>query len=102
MPSFGWFPCHHCVQGFHLLKWPIPNLHDRAKVFVICPGCKNTLEFFAFEIDIIWNGEPGEGCAEVLQTGPVEPMPKNYIRNMSLLFEITRRRNAEQYGLHLE
>jgi hypothetical protein len=99
MPSFGWFPCHHCVEGYHLLNWPIPNLPDRARVFVVCPGCKNTLEFFAFEIDIIRNGEPGQRCAEVLRTGPVGPMPKDYFRNLSLRFEINRRRNLEEYGL---
>ena len=23
------------THGFHLLNWPIPNLHDRAKVFLV-------------------------------------------------------------------
>jgi hypothetical protein len=99
MPSFGWFPCHHCVDGFHLLNWPVPNLHNCAKVFIVCPGCKNTLELFAWEIDVIKNGQPSGRCAEVQRTAPVEPLPKDYMRNMSLRFEITRRRHLRESGL---
>jgi hypothetical protein len=89
MPSYGWFPCRHCIQGYDLLNWSIPNLHQRAKVFIVCPGCKNTLEFFAFEIDIIRNGESGKRCGEVLHTGPVEPLPKDYHRDLSLRTQIS-------------
>jgi hypothetical protein len=65
----------------------------------VCPGCKNTLEFFSFEIDIVRNGEPGAHNVEVLRTGPVEPFPKDYRRDMRLRVLITRRQNLEQFGL---
>jgi hypothetical protein len=93
MASFGYFACHHCIQNFRLRNWPIPNLPACAKVFVVCPGCKNTLEFFAFEIDIVRNGEPGEHSVELLRTGPVEGFPKDYRRDMRLRVQITRRQN---------
>ncbi len=96
MPSYGWFPCPHCIQGFNLLNWPIPNLPNRAKVFILCPECKNTLEFFAVEIDIIRAGEPQEPCVEILRIGPVEPMPRNYFRDLSLRFQIFRREILER------
>jgi hypothetical protein len=99
MPSYGWFPCYHCIQGFHLLNWPIPNLPNCAKVFIVCPDCRNTLEFFAFEIDIIHAGEPRGRCAEVVRTGPVAPTPQNYFRDLSLRIRISRRNNLEGCGL---
>jgi hypothetical protein len=55
---FGNYACQHCIQDCDVLGWPIKNLHKHAKVFIICPGCKNTLELFACEIDTILNGEP--------------------------------------------
>jgi len=62
MPSYGrgWIACHHCIQDYHLLNWPIRNLPNCAKVFVVCPDCNNVLEFFAWEIDITLSGTPGE------------------------------------------
>jgi hypothetical protein len=51
MPSFGFFACPRCIQDFRLRNWPTPNLPACAKVFVVCPGCTNTLEFFAFETE---------------------------------------------------
>jgi hypothetical protein len=99
MPSYGWLPCHHCIQGFDLLNWPIPNLQQRAKVFIVCPGCKNTLEFFAFEIDIICNGEPSKLRAEIFKIGQVEPMPKDYHRDLLLRTQISRKQNLEGVDL---
>ncbi len=99
MPSYGWFPCPHCIQGFNLLNWPIPKLSNSAKVFIVCPDCKNTLEFFAVEIDIIWAGDPRGRCVEVLRIGPVEPMPKDYFRDLTLRVQISRRQSEEKYGL---
>jgi hypothetical protein len=99
MPSFGFFACPDCIQNFRLRNWPIPNLEACAKVFIVCPDCKNTLEFFAFEIDIVRNGELGDSSVEILRTGPVERFPKDYRRDMRLKVQITRRQNLEQYGL---
>jgi hypothetical protein len=53
MPSYGWFPRHRYVEGFHLLNWPVLNLHDPEKFSSPAPAAKNTLEFFAWEIDVI-------------------------------------------------
>jgi len=69
MPSYGCIACHHCIQDYYLLNWPIRNLPNCAKVFV------------------------------VFRTGPVEPMPKGFMRNMNLRFQTTQRHNLEAYGL---
>jgi hypothetical protein len=57
------------------------------------------LEFFAFEIDIVRNGESGDSGVEIVRTGPVEVFPKDYRRDMRLRVLITRRQNLEESGL---
>jgi hypothetical protein len=91
MPSFGCFDCPHCTQDYDLIGWPPPNLAKNAKVFIVCPGCGKTLEFFAMEIDQIKNGFSGDRQAKSFTVGPAEPLPPNFVRNMNLRIDVIRK-----------
>jgi hypothetical protein len=91
MPFFGWFDCPHCIQDFDLIGWPPPNLPKNAKVFIVCPGCGNTVQFFAVEIDQIKNGFPVDLRAESFTVGPAAPLPLNFLRNMNLRIDVIRK-----------
>jgi hypothetical protein len=93
MPSFGCFDCPHCIQDYDLLGWPPSNLAKNAKIFIVCPGCGHTLEFFAVEIDQIKNGFPGDRRAESFRVGPVEPLPHGFVRNMKLRLDVVVRKH---------
>jgi hypothetical protein len=95
---FGNYACPHCIQDYDVLNWPVKGVHKHAKVFIVCPGCHNTLELFACEIDTILNGEPRQRRAEVLRTEP-GTLPKGYRYNLKLRIDICIRRDMEKYGL---
>jgi hypothetical protein len=100
MPSFGCFDCPHCIQDYDLIGWPPANLAKNAKVFLVCPGCGKTLEFFAVEIDQIKNGFPGNRQVNTFTVGPAAPLPVNFVRNMNLRIDVIRKHTLD--GGHLK
>jgi hypothetical protein len=95
----GWFPCKYCIKGFSLFGWPPNHVSPNAKVTVVCPGCGISLSLYAWEIDVIGAGLPADPVAQSFAVGPVEAMPKGYVRDLNLRFEVFRRQNLEKYGL---
>jgi hypothetical protein len=46
MPSYGWFPCHHCIEGFPLTELACPEPAQQRKSFHRLPQLQKHSRIF--------------------------------------------------------
>jgi hypothetical protein len=83
MPSYQLYTCPGC-EGHFRVVWPDPvpaHLHLCSKIKIICPGCGELTELYAFLLNrILQAPEPGIPTVQVESISPRDPNPEPYAR----------------------
>jgi hypothetical protein len=53
--TFGFFDCPTCVDFYLVPDWNVRSMPLLSRVHLLCPGCKNTIQVHAVEIDTVHN-----------------------------------------------
>jgi hypothetical protein len=53
--TFGFFDCPICVDSYLVPDWNVRTMPLLSRVHVLCPGCQNTIQVCAVEIDTVHN-----------------------------------------------
>jgi hypothetical protein len=53
--TFGFFDCPVCIDFYLVPDWKIRSMLLLSHVHVLCPGCQNTIQVCAVEIDTVHN-----------------------------------------------
>ncbi len=94
--TFGFFDCPVCVDFYLLPDWKIDTMPLLSRVHVLCPGCQNTVQVFAVEIDTVHNTRVDyRPHATVLKVEP--PIPNaEFRRDVGLMARIDRKRRERE------
>jgi hypothetical protein len=90
--TFGFFDCPVCVDFYLVPDWNVRSMPLLSRVYVLCPGCKKTIQVHAVEIDTVHNTRPDyRPHATIVKIEP--PIPGTTIhRDGKLSIQIARKR----------
>jgi hypothetical protein len=96
--TFGFFDCPVCVDFYLIPDWKIRTMPLLSRVHVLCPGCQNTVQVHAVEIDTVHNTRVDyRPHATVIKIEP--PIPgANGRRDTGLMARIERKRREREGG----
>ena len=94
MPTFGSIDCPNCIERYLLDDWDCSVKRPlKSRVYVLCSGCKQTLEILVAEITTIHNCPSDyHEHASVIEIKAPDPHLKDYRRDLSLPVAIARKR----------
>jgi len=93
--TFGYFDCPICVDFYLVPDWKI-QMPLLSRVHVLCPGCQNTVQVCAVEIDTVHNVPIDyRPHANVVKIEP--PIPnREFQRDVGLIARIERKRRERE------
>jgi hypothetical protein len=94
--TFGYFDCPVCVDFYLVPDWKIHTMSLLSRVHVLCPGCNQTIQVHAVDIDTAHNVLVDyRPLATVVKIEP--PIPNAEARrDIGLLVRIQRKRRERE------
>jgi hypothetical protein len=94
--TFGFFDCPICVDFYLVSDWKIRSMPLLPRVYVLCPGCQNTIQVCAVEIDTVHNTRVDyRPHAAVVKIEP--PIPnREFRRDGKLSIQIARKQQERK------
>jgi hypothetical protein len=94
--TFGYFDCRVCVDFYLVPDWKIRTMPLLSRVHVLCPGCNQTIQVHAVDIDTVHN-VPVEyrPHATVVKVEPPIPGAEGR-RDIGLMVRIQRKRRERE------
>jgi hypothetical protein len=89
--TFGFFECPICLDFYLVPDWKIRIIQLLSSVHVLCPGCKQTIQVRAVDIDTVHNTRVDyRPHATVIKIEPPIPGAKGR-RDIGLMVRIQRK-----------
>jgi hypothetical protein len=94
--TIGFFDCQICVDFYLVPDWKMSSIPLLSRVYVLCPGCQNTIQVCAVEIDTVHN-TPIDFRPQAIVMKIEPPIPnREFRRDGDLAIRIMRKRRERE------
>lgn len=94
--TFGFFECPVCIDFFLVPDWHTRKLPLLARVNILCPECKQTIQVHAVEIDTVHNTEIDYRPHATVVSVQASILGTKSLRDGKLTQEIIRKRRERE------